>query len=218
MSTRPSALWACSMKFLASASLRRSAGMATILRLVCLAISSAVCFERLLAAGADRDVDAFLRQCERDAFADALAAAGHQRGLAFELEGPSRSPLQSVLDFEVLDVDQVPVNRGVRFSANARAAFGIVVAGVGRATAVRPPPTQQESPMRWPRIAALAALMVSGALAADPRAPFRGDAIMSAAGASVDICRARRRGVPASAGRCKATHASHRCRTRAGIA
>src|SRR5664279_5386137 len=42
MSTRPKALCACSMKFLASASLRRSAGMATILRPVSLAISFAV--------------------------------------------------------------------------------------------------------------------------------------------------------------------------------
>src|SRR5450755_1471444 len=41
MSTRPSALTPCSMKFLASASLRRSAGMATILRPVTLAISCA---------------------------------------------------------------------------------------------------------------------------------------------------------------------------------
>src|SRR5450631_59680 len=42
MSTRPSALCACAMKALASASLRRSAGMATILRPVSLAISFAV--------------------------------------------------------------------------------------------------------------------------------------------------------------------------------
>ena len=42
--------------------------------------------ERLLAARADRDIDAFLRQHERDALADALAAAGHQRGLALKLK------------------------------------------------------------------------------------------------------------------------------------
>src|SRR5215831_7051971 len=41
MSTRPSALWPCATKFLASASLLRSAGIGTILRLVALAISAA---------------------------------------------------------------------------------------------------------------------------------------------------------------------------------
>src|SRR4249919_1691575 len=41
MSTRPSALWPCSTKFLASLSCRRSAGMAMILRPVVLAISPA---------------------------------------------------------------------------------------------------------------------------------------------------------------------------------
>ena len=43
-------------------------------------------FERLLAPRADRDVDAFLGERERDALADAFAAAGDQRGLALELE------------------------------------------------------------------------------------------------------------------------------------
>src|SRR5215467_3920264 len=42
ISTRPSALWACATKFLASASLLRSAGIGTIRRLVALAISAAV--------------------------------------------------------------------------------------------------------------------------------------------------------------------------------
>ena len=41
MSTRPSALWPCATKFLASASLLRSAGIGTIRRLVALAISAA---------------------------------------------------------------------------------------------------------------------------------------------------------------------------------
>ena len=41
-------------------------------------------FERLLAARADGDVDALLRQRQGDAFADAFAAAGHQRRLAVE--------------------------------------------------------------------------------------------------------------------------------------
>ena len=42
--------------------------------------------ERLLAARADRDIDAFLGQQKRIALADAFAAAGHQRGLAFEFQ------------------------------------------------------------------------------------------------------------------------------------
>src|SRR5262249_39590667 len=42
--------------------------------------------ERLLAPGADRDVDAFLRQRPRKCPSPAPAAAGHQRGLAFELQ------------------------------------------------------------------------------------------------------------------------------------
>src|SRR5476649_2518637 len=42
--------------------------------------------ERLFAARADGDIDAFLGQQKRDALADAFAAAGDQRGLAFELE------------------------------------------------------------------------------------------------------------------------------------
>src|SRR5215475_12757414 len=42
--------------------------------------------ERFLAARADRDIDAFFCERQRDALADAFAAAGHQRGLSFELE------------------------------------------------------------------------------------------------------------------------------------
>src|SRR5262249_34026399 len=37
-------------------------------------------------ARADRNVDPFTREANRDAAADALAAAGHQRGLAVEPE------------------------------------------------------------------------------------------------------------------------------------
>src|SRR5712691_1581228 len=44
------------------------------------------CLEWLLAARADRDIDAFARERARDALADAFAAAGHQRGLALELK------------------------------------------------------------------------------------------------------------------------------------
>src|SRR6478672_7017527 len=43
-------------------------------------------FERFLAPGADRDIDAFLGERTGDALANALAATGHQRGLALELE------------------------------------------------------------------------------------------------------------------------------------
>ena len=43
-------------------------------------------FERFLAPGADRDIDAFLGERAGDALANAFAAAGHQRGLALELE------------------------------------------------------------------------------------------------------------------------------------
>ena len=60
--------------------------MAMILRPVALAISAAAASSNVLAARADRDVDAFFRQQPRDAFADALAAAGDERGLALELK------------------------------------------------------------------------------------------------------------------------------------
>src|SRR5262249_34858638 len=42
--------------------------------------------ERLRSARADRNVDPFAREAERDAAADAFAPAGHQRGLAIEPE------------------------------------------------------------------------------------------------------------------------------------
>src|SRR5262249_18546380 len=42
--------------------------------------------QHILAPGADRDVDAFLGERAGNAFADALAAAGHQRGLAVKLQ------------------------------------------------------------------------------------------------------------------------------------
>ncbi len=38
-------------------------------------------FESVLTARADRDIDAFLRKQERDALADAFAAAGDEGGL-----------------------------------------------------------------------------------------------------------------------------------------
>ena len=86
MSTRPSSLWARSMKFLASAVLPRSAGMATILRLVARAISDAVAFQHILAPRADGHVHALLGECNRNALADAFAAAGDERGLALKLQ------------------------------------------------------------------------------------------------------------------------------------
>ena len=43
-------------------------------------------FQHVLAARADRDIDALLGEREGDALADALAAAGDERGLAVELQ------------------------------------------------------------------------------------------------------------------------------------
>ena len=64
----------------------RSAGIGTILRPVARGDLLGGGFQRLLAARADGDIDAFLGQRYRDAFADAFAAAGHQRRLAVKLE------------------------------------------------------------------------------------------------------------------------------------
>ena len=49
-------------------------------------------FQHVLAPRADRDIDALLRQSERDALADALAAAGDERGLALKLKVHFLSP------------------------------------------------------------------------------------------------------------------------------
>ena len=121
MSTRPSALTPCSMKFLASASLRRSAGMATILRPVCFGDFLRGGLERLLAARADGDVDAFLGQRQRDALADAFAAAGDQRGLAFELEVHRDPP-------EFISVC-APASGRLRPTANSSASAALNAAG-----------------------------------------------------------------------------------------
>ena len=56
------------------------------MRLVALGDLGGRRFQHVLAPRADRDVDAFLGERERDALADALAAAGHQRGLALKLK------------------------------------------------------------------------------------------------------------------------------------
>ncbi len=88
MSTLPSAACAFSMKSCASASLVRSAGMGTILRPVSLADLRRGGFEHILAAGTDREVDALPRQHQRDALADALAAAGDEGGLVLRVEDP----------------------------------------------------------------------------------------------------------------------------------
>src|SRR5262249_32166518 len=87
MSTRPSALWACATKFLASASLLRSAGVGTSPPAVGPPRELGGRLpERLLAPRADGDIAAFPRQRAGDAFADARAAARDQRGLAVKLE------------------------------------------------------------------------------------------------------------------------------------
>ena len=74
------------MKFLASASLRRSAGIGDDLAVGRVGDLGCGRFEQLLAPRADRDVDALLGERERDALADTFAAAGHQRGLALKLK------------------------------------------------------------------------------------------------------------------------------------
>ena len=73
------------MKFLASASLRRSAGMGTILRPVSLAISAAAASSGSLRRAQMATSTPSLRERQRDALADAFAAAGHQRRLALSL-------------------------------------------------------------------------------------------------------------------------------------
>src|SRR5262249_16243384 len=86
MSTRPSALWPCSTNLLASPSLVRSAVMAKILRPVSLAISAAAASSGSLRRGPTADAAASPPRAAAPARADAFAAAGHQRGLAFELK------------------------------------------------------------------------------------------------------------------------------------
>ncbi len=49
-------------------------------------------FQRLFAPRAHRDVDAFFRQSQRYALADAFTAAGHQCRLALKLEVHAFSP------------------------------------------------------------------------------------------------------------------------------
>src|SRR4029078_3407710 len=53
-------------------------------------------FKRLLAPRANRDVDAFFRQGQRDPLTDAFAAASDQRSLAFELEVHRSLPILNV--------------------------------------------------------------------------------------------------------------------------
>jgi hypothetical protein len=86
MSARPSALCACSMKFL------RVVVVSQVGRdrndLAAGGFGDFACggFEHILSPRADRDVDAFLGKRQRDALADALAAAGDERGLALQLQ------------------------------------------------------------------------------------------------------------------------------------
>ena len=72
--------------------------------------------ERLLAARADGDVDAFLGQRQRDALADAFAAAGDQRGLAFELEVHRNAPFEILYG---LCASQRPASAAANRSASA---------------------------------------------------------------------------------------------------
>ena len=86
ISTRPSALWPCSMNALRIGILAQVGGDGDDLAAGRLRNLLGGGFERLLAARADGDVNAFLRQRQCNALADALAAAGHQRRLALKFQ------------------------------------------------------------------------------------------------------------------------------------
>ena len=86
MSTRPSALCGLFDEVLGVAVFAQVAGDRNDLAAGFLGDFLGRGFERLHAPRADRDVDAFLGERERDALADAFTAAGDQRGFAFELE------------------------------------------------------------------------------------------------------------------------------------